>query len=225
MGLIHAGMAQHGTVVFAHEQTRGKGQREKQWTSAPGENIMLSVIMKPFSLAVSQQFLLSMAVANGVHSFFSKYAGAQTKIKWPNDLYWCDRKAGGILIENQIQGQVWKYAVVGIGININQTNFQLIADQAVSLKQVTGKQWDIIEGAKELIKALDEELKLLLDAPGEVSKRYHRALYKWKEEQAFKKNNKVFKARVDGVTNEGYLIISHAHQEFFKIGEVQWVFT
>src|SRR4029078_6487819 len=111
MGLIHAGMAQHGTAVFAHEQTKGKGQRNKQWLSAPNKNIILSLIVQPFGLRTNELFLLSMSGAIGVQNFFNSQAGGKTKIKWPNDMYWRDRKAGGILIENIIQGEEWKYAI------------------------------------------------------------------------------------------------------------------
>ena len=88
MGLIHAGMAQHGTTVFAHEQTKGKGQRDKQWWSRPNENITLSLIVKPFGLSTNELFLLSMTVSIGVQQFFQSYAGEDTSIKWPNDVYW-----------------------------------------------------------------------------------------------------------------------------------------
>src|SRR5687768_13782589 len=141
MQLIHEGMAQHGTVVFAHEQTKGKGQRNKQWISAPNQNLMFSLITEPFGLNTSQVFLLSMSVANGVQAFFNKYAVDQVKIKWPNDLYWGDRKAGGILIENIVQGTNWKHAIIGIGININQTDFGDFI-KAVSLKMIIGKAYD-----------------------------------------------------------------------------------
>jgi BirA family biotin operon repressor/biotin-[acetyl-CoA-carboxylase] ligase len=186
---------------------------------------MLSIIIRPFSLSIDKQFLLSMTVAIGVHTFFSKYAGDQTKIKWPNDLYWNDRKAGGILIENQVQGHVWKHAVVGIGININQINFHPSAGNAVSLKQVTGREWNIIDAAKELVQHLNSELTVLLDAPGDVTKRYHQALYKWNEVQEFRINEKTFTAKVDGVTEEGYLVATHNRKEYFKTGELEWIIT
>ena len=123
MGLVHAGMAQHGTAVFAHEQTKGRGQRNKAWVSEPGANIALSVIFQPPAFSTSQLFMISKLVATAVLNFFNSYATTDTSIKWPNDIYWRDRKAGGILIENMVNGSTWNWAVVGIGININQVNF------------------------------------------------------------------------------------------------------
>jgi BirA family biotin operon repressor/biotin-[acetyl-CoA-carboxylase] ligase len=124
MGKVRAGMAQHGLSVFALEQTRGKGQRDKIWISEPGQNIALSLVLEPKHHFPSL-FLLSMAMAVGTVRFFRKYVPDDVSIKWPNDVYWRDRKAGGILIENVWQGGVWKFAVVGIGININQTRFSI----------------------------------------------------------------------------------------------------
>src|SRR3954464_2647230 len=138
MGKVRAGMAQHAMAVFTMEQTNGKGQRDKSWISEPGQNIALSLVIEP-ETHFPALFLLSMAMAVGTVLFFRKYVADDVSIKWPNDLYWRDRKAGGILIENVWQGGIWKFAVVGIGININQARFDLLT-QAVSLKQITGKE-------------------------------------------------------------------------------------
>src|SRR5437667_2750998 len=147
---VHAGLAQHGMAIFAHNQTAGKGQRGKIWISEKGANINLSVVIKPEALIVSEQFQLSVCAAVAIHHFFSQYAGDSTRIKWPNDMYWQDRKVGGILIENIVgsltAGQAgresavgsWQWAIIGIGININQTSFPPDLHNPVSLKQITG---------------------------------------------------------------------------------------
>ena len=95
--LIHEGLAQHGTAIFAYEQVAGKGQHGKVWISEKDANIILSMVLRPQPLLLTQQFMLSACMAVAVHDFFMKYAGEATKIKWPNDLYWQDRKAGGVL--------------------------------------------------------------------------------------------------------------------------------
>ena len=79
----------------------------------------------------------------GVRSFFEAFAGGKTKIKKPNDIYWGDRKAGGILIENVLRGQAWTWSVVGIGINIHQMEFSHEAGQPISLKQITGETYQL----------------------------------------------------------------------------------
>jgi BirA family biotin operon repressor/biotin-[acetyl-CoA-carboxylase] ligase len=222
MGMVHAGMAQHGTAVFTQEQTKGKGQRNKEWVSTPGMNIILSLIIQPFGLLIEQQFLLSMMVAIGVKNFFSSYAGEETKIKWPNDIYWRDRKAGGILIENVLQKKDWKYAIIGIGLNINQTDFGY-HNKAVSLKQITGKSYDTIEMAKELLVFLNSAFIELLSDNTALINEYHRHLYKWKEKVQFKKNNHVFEAVLKEVKSNGILIVQHQKEESFKVGEIEWI--
>ena len=151
MASIRDGIAKHGYACFSYEQTHGKGRRGKVWRTEKGKNIILSIVVNTSFLTVYQQFYLSAAVSLGCIDLFKKYAGDETKIKWPNDIFWNDRKAGGILIENVIKGNVWQWSVIGIGININQTEFNLdTVFKPVSLKQITWKDFDVIELAKEL---------------------------------------------------------------------------
>lgn len=187
MGLVHAGMAQHGTAVFTSSQTKGRGQRGKDWLSGSGANIALSIIIEPSFLAPSEMFLLSMAVANGVLHFFNKYAPADCTIKWPNDLYWQDRKAGGILIENVWQGGEWNYAIAGIGLNVNQTEFPGLETKAVSLLQITGKKYEPAALARELCQHLDEAVNELKHDKTKTIATYQNSLYKRHEWVRLKK--------------------------------------
>ena len=222
-GLVHAGMAQHGTAVFAHHQTKGKGQHNRTWLSEEGKNIAMSVILQPPALALSQSFLLSMATAIGTRQFLSKYAGSETKVKWPNDLYWRDRKAGGILIENIVQGTEWKAAIIGIGININQTSFENLDSKAVSLKQITGKDFEPLALAKELCQQLSQAYDVLHKLPAQIIESYKNQLYKINEVVRLKKGSRVFDAKVKNVTTMGQLVVQHATEEYFSIGEVEWL--
>ena len=221
--LAHEGMAQHGTVVFAHEQTKGKGQRNKAWKSGKGVNIIMSAIVQPRPLPLSQAFLFSMATANALHRFFSPHAGSETKVKWPNDLYWRDRKAGGILIENIISGAEWNYAIVGIGININQVEFPGLKTKAVSLRQITGKEYDVRELAQELCRHLHQSYALLETFPHVIRDEYHQNLYKLNETVRLKKDSRSFDTTIKGVTPMGDLITYHTVEERFAVGEVEWV--
>src|SRR6476661_2844977 len=142
MALVRAAMAQHGMAVFTNEQTSGKGQRERTWISEPGSNIAISIVIEPAMLDPKRPFLLGMATALAVHDLLSGYIFEGLSIKWPNDLYWNDRKAAGILIENVWQGSEWKFAIVGIGINVNQSDFGTLRGKAVSILQITGKKQD-----------------------------------------------------------------------------------
>ncbi len=162
MGKVHAGKASHGTIFFAHEQLAGKGQRGRTWISSPGDNIMMSTVLEPVFLPITQQFSLSVAIALACHDFYSRHAGAEeTRIKWPNDLYWRDRKAGGILIENSFRGDQWLFAVAGTGININQVQFPDDLRNPVSLRQITGRSFSAVDLARELGDCLERRFEQL----------------------------------------------------------------
>lgn len=223
-GVVHAGLAQHGMVVFTHHQTKGKGQHNRTWQSEAGKNIAMSLVLQPPDLALSQAFLLSMATALGLRDFFAAYAGEETKVKWPNDLYWRDRKAAGILIENVVQSSEWKAAIIGVGININQTAFGTFTNKAVSLKQITGIEYEPLLLAKALCTHLSKAYEVLQKLPSEIIEEYKNHLYKMNETVRLKKGSRVFDAVVKDVTALGELVVQHAVEERFAVGEVEWVF-
>ena len=225
----------YGTAFFAHEQTAGRGQRSRDWLSEKGSNIVLSIVIDPRPLMVSQQFQLSACVAVSVHEFFMKYAGDITRIKWPNDIYWQDRKAGGVLIESGVTSRQlavgsqqpeignWDWAIVGIGININQTIFPDSLPNPVSLKQITGNDFVPVELAKELCSTLDKNYRqLIAEGFHDIYTTYNANLYKREQKQRFKKENRVFEAIIKGVTREGKLLVSHGFEEEFDFGEIEW---
>jgi BirA family biotin operon repressor/biotin-[acetyl-CoA-carboxylase] ligase len=137
MARIHAGLASYGQTYLAYRQWAGKGQRGKTWISEPGQSINMSLVLDPRPLALSGQFLLGAAVALGCLFTVRNFEAEGWTLKWPNDLYWRDRKAAGILIENIIKGKEWLYVVAGIGMNLNQTAFPPDLPNPISLKQIT----------------------------------------------------------------------------------------
>jgi BirA family biotin operon repressor/biotin-[acetyl-CoA-carboxylase] ligase len=223
MAQVQSDEVQHGTAWFAHSQTAGKGQRGRRWHAQPGQNITMSAALHINGLAVSEQFYLSAAIALAAHDLFSRYAISESCVKWPNDIYWNDRKAGGILIENIIRGNNWQWAVAGTGININQTAFGDNAGRAVSLKQVTGKTFDVIELAKELRGYEIERYNELLDDKGSILREYNQVLYKKDKPVRLRKENIVFEAVIKEALPDGRLRVEGAAWEFFNFGEVEWV--
>ena len=237
MGLIHGdhlpdgqGEAQHGMAIFTHEQTAGKGQRGKNWASQKDLNIALSILLKPYPLSIPDQFKLSVCIAISAWDLFSKYASDETKIKWPNDIYWRDRKAGGILIENVIQssqsavGSRWQWSVIGIGININQTDFDPDLPNPVSLKQITSKIHKPIDLAKELCSIIEKNYQLLIAGNFMILfNKYQTHLYKKDEKVKLKKGTRVFETTIKGISETGQLITQHSIEERFEFGEVEWV--
>jgi BirA family transcriptional regulator, biotin operon repressor / biotin---[acetyl-CoA-carboxylase] ligase len=234
MAKVHAGLAKHGDGWFAHHQTTGKGQRGKKWHTGNGKNIAMSIVIEPSPLLISEQFKLSAAIALACFDFFNTYAFDETKIKWPNDIYWRDRKAGGILIENVIgksagnnekhHSSSWKYAIAGIGININEAGFDEELANAVSLKQITGKDFEPVELAKQLQLIVLKRVKELNQNPFEVLlKEYNNNLYKINQAVRLKKNNIDFESEIKGVTETGQLYTTDRIDNFFDFGEVEWI--
>ena len=224
MAKVRAASAAHGNAYFSSVQTAGKGQRGKLWHTDDGVNIALSIILDVQTLNASRQFQLSVAVALGCYDFFSKYAGDETTIKWPNDIYWRDRKAGGILIENVFYGNEWRFAVAGIGFNINQTLFDNSLKKPVSLKQVTGKTYDLVSLAKELhLTVLKRFDQLTSQSFAGLLKEYNQLLFRLNATARFKKGNMVFDVTVLGVTEHGQLITTDVIKGRFNFGEVSWV--
>ena len=234
MAKVHAGMAKHGDSFFTMQQTNGKGQRGKHWVGGKDENIAISNVIEPDELSLSQQFKLSAAVALGTFYFFSAYAGDETSIKWPNDIYWRDRKAAGILIENVIgnKGQqlnrldnmTWKYAVAGIGVNINQTQFDSSLGNPVSLKQITGKHFDCTELARQLQKMVLAEVEKVLHGHFEKTlEQYNDNLFKKGCRVLLKKDSVLFETTVQSVNDAGQLLTTDLIDNQFDFGEIEWV--
>lgn len=245
MAQARLGLATHGSVYFAMEQTMGKGQRGKKWLTAPGENIMLSAVVQPMGILLHNQFLLSASMALASYDFLKKYTGAEnTRIKWPNDLYWQDRKAGGILIEsvvgNQEQGDdsrkmqtindltrsnlPWYWSIIGIGININQTDFTTAIRNPVSIKQITGKTEDVLKLSQELCNCMNTRfIALYKSTPAAIIEEYIAVLYKLNQPVKLKKENAVFETTILGISPEGKLLTRDVLEREFMLGEVEWI--
>lgn len=131
-------------TVMAESQTKGKGQRGNSWESESGKNLTFSTVLYPTALEANKQFILSMLAALSCHEALSNYTDGFS-IKWPNDIYWKDKKIGGILIENELEGKYITQSIIGIGLNINQEAFHSDAPNPVSLKQIIGAEVNLQE--------------------------------------------------------------------------------
>jgi len=225
MEQLQAKLAEHGAAFFADLQTAGKGQMGKKWESESGQNLLLSVILNVSTLHIGHQFALSAAIALASWDLLSTYIPSELTIKWPNDIYWGDRKAGGILIENQISGGIWTYAIAGIGMNINQTHFEGVMQKAVSLKQISGKIYHPIELAKALCIHLNNRYHQLLepDGPEKLLAHYHEVLYKKEQLVKLKTGSITATYCIDGVNQFGDLLATAGIQHQFKHGTVEWI--
>ncbi|MBR3407311.1 MAG: biotin--[Paludibacteraceae bacterium] len=140
--------------IYAGFQTAGRGQTGNGWESERGKNLVCSILVESQKSKVESLFDLNVAVSVAVHRTVTGYGlqvtgyglqvtGDEVTIKWPNDIYWKDKKLAGILIENAIVGGELRYAIAGIGLNVNQTEFCSDAPNPVSLRQITGQEQDI----------------------------------------------------------------------------------
>jgi BirA family biotin operon repressor/biotin-[acetyl-CoA-carboxylase] ligase len=121
--LLSLSKLRHGAVILAHEQTEGRGQRGRTWTSAPGLDLTLSIVMAPPRLRADAQFVLSKLAALAVHDTVRAHIPGDVRIKWPNDVLVERRKVAGILIQNELTGDRVAWSIIGIGINVNSSVF------------------------------------------------------------------------------------------------------
>jgi BirA family biotin operon repressor/biotin-[acetyl-CoA-carboxylase] ligase len=223
MEQIRSGQAISGSAFTTDFQTRGKGQMHKFWESENGKNILISYTLEWGNSSFTNGFGLSVAVSLGLFDFYSQIAGEETSIKWPNDLYWRDRKAVGILIENSLRGTQITWSVIGLGINVNQTVFN-DAPNPVSLKQITGKNWDRKALINQLSAHLKTQINLWLSGEAETQlTRYNQHLYQKNQVQKFKSGSRLFEAVVKEVNQEGQLILEAGMEEAFNFGSLEWI--
>jgi BirA family biotin operon repressor/biotin-[acetyl-CoA-carboxylase] ligase len=224
MARVHEGLAFHGAAYFAHDQSLGKGQRGKSWTSSPHENIVLSIVLQPGFLQLSEQFMLNAAIALGCYDFLKLFIQDEVFIKWPNDIYWRDRKAGGILIESISKGRAWLFAVAGIGINVNQEDFSPNLPNPVSMKQITGQTFVPLELAKILCDCLEKTyLALTRKNKSSLLSRYNDVLYKRNQITQLNHSGKLIQTRILEVNDRGQLLTVDEISRSFELSEVQWL--
>jgi BirA family biotin operon repressor/biotin-[acetyl-CoA-carboxylase] ligase len=224
MQKVHEGLACHGDAVFAYTQTSGKGQRGKAWESNPGENILLSVILKQVSFFDSIPFVFNAMIALTVRQFLEDLISETVVIKWPNDVYIRDRKSAGILIENNFRGSNWNWSIVGIGINVNQFSFGESVGPAISIKQLTGESYDSEALAKKLqvqiVQRFDQMQPADIDP---IIETYNQHLYKKGALVQLKTADASIITKIIGVEKDGRLITFDKETHYFDFGSVEWV--
>jgi BirA family biotin operon repressor/biotin-[acetyl-CoA-carboxylase] ligase len=182
------------------------------------------VVLQPLKLAPSQPFRLSATIATAVHDMLQKEWPQGWRIKWPNDLYWNDRKAGGILIENVIQSGKWMWAVAGIGLNVNSRQFDPALPNPTSLSLVTGHAYEVEDLARRLCSYIDHRFRQLMAGGwSHILADYNRALYKTGEYQKLKQGSAVASYLINRVDEQGMLIAGENGEYRFAHGEVEWI--
>ncbi len=223
--LVLSKAAEHGTVVLAQYQKKGKGQQGKSWESEPGKNLLASFIFFPQFLPAANQFYLSKMVSLALVEFL-KTETDEVSIKWPNDIYIQNKKIAGILIENSVKGRNLSSAVIGVGLNLNQEEFVSDAPNPVSLKQITGKDYNVnmvAEVISDYICIWYEKIRV--GGFNEIDSTYFNQLFRANEWALFAKHGESFEAKIIEIGECGQLILEERNGTISKymFKEVEFV--
>lgn len=226
--LSEDGSAHHGDVVWALEQTAGKGQRGKKWEASPGENIMMTLIVQPDKMLTMNPYHLNMIVAHTLCTYLKQvHAYWKINIKWPNDIYINAKKAVGVLIENVFRGSAWSHAIIGIGMNVNQVLFPESLTNATSLQKESGMVYDLLEMIRDIRAGILNTLNGYRQQDMEtIRSLYNAELLGRGKMTHFRWNgtDETFKAEVIMVDDEGLLHLRTANGILkCSSGSLQWM--
>lgn len=222
MSLVNNRHASEGLIVMAADQTHGRGQRGNTWQSDAGKNLTYSIVLQPRSLHISHQFRLHQMISLAVHEALSPILPPGLKVKWPNDIYYGDKKIGGILIENTLRGAQIDYAIIGIGINVNQEHFTL--DKATSLAKVRQTTFDIDQIAEDILIAMEELYEPLSGPLANLAAKYEQILYRIHETHRYQAEGKIFHGQITGIAPDGKLMIEEkGNVHHFDFKEVSFI--
>ena len=223
--LLQTQNVDEGTVVWADFQSAGKGQRGNGWESEAGKNILFSIVLFPGFIKAGEQFILSQIVSLAVANCLQEYTEG-ISIKWPNDIYWNEKKICGILLENTILEDNIGHSVAGIGININQENFRSDAPNPVSLKQITNRDYNLEEILKTVVDNINvyyQQIKI--GKTDSLIKQYKESLFRKDGYHLYNDGISDFLARIQDVDSSGILILKtkEGEERHFAFKEVKYI--
>lgn len=213
------------TTVIADYQTSGRGQRGNSWESDAEKNLLFSFVLFPRFLEARRQFLISQIISLAIKEELDMYT-TDISIKWPNDIYWREKKIGGMLIENDLMGQHISQSITGVGININQEAFYSSAPNPVSLLQITGMKQDVFEILRNIMLRIQSYYALLQKGNTKfIANRYEKALFRKEGLHRYKDVHGEFSARIVSVEPEGKLILEDEAKTLreYLFKEVQYI--
>lgn len=223
--LLQTQNVDEGTVVWADFQSAGKGQRGNGWESEAGKNILFSIVLFPGFIKAGEQFILSQIVSLAVANCLQEYTEG-ISIKWPNDIYWNEKKICGILLENTILEDNIGHSVAGIGININQENFRSDAPNPVSLKQITNRDYNLEEIVKTVVDNINVYYQQInIGKTDSLIKQYKESLFRKDGYHLYNDGLSNFLARIQDVDSSGILILKtkEGEERHFAFKEVKYI--
>ena len=194
-------------IVMTDFQTAGRGQSGNTWESERGRNLLFSVGVRPTFLPARHQFLLLQVMSLAVAQTLAQYTD-NISIKWPNDIYWRDKKISGTLIENELSGESIRQCVLGTGINVNQEHFVSDAPNPVSLRQILGHDVPRDRLFMNFLKHFETFYSRLESGESEsLAQQYGDSLY-WREGMhPYRDSRGTFRAFIAGVEPDGHLLL------------------
>lgn len=213
-----------GYTVYTAYQSHGYGQVGNSWESEGGKNLLFSTLIHPVTVKASEQFFISEAIALSVAEALDSEMDS-VSVKWPNDIYWNDRKIAGILIENNLCGACLKDCVIGVGLNINQAQFHSDAPNPVSMVNITGKEYDIRLVLDTILKRFKELYEYGLSDRAGLHSRYMKRLYRVGTPAVYKDATGEFTGIISSVEPDGHLHITDPDgcDRRYAFKEVQYI--
>lgn len=204
--------------VVTDYQSAGKGMGTNTWESEPGKNLLFSILLHPTWLPINRQYLLSMAEAIAI----VEVLGEGFEIKWPNDIYYGDKKLSGTRIDINLQGSTLKDVIIGTGINVNQEIFLSDAPNPISLKNITGQEHDRDILLRDILERFYIYYNKVQDSPQEVVRRYHEKLYRKVGFHTYADKDGTFQAEIVSVAENGIITLRRndgtlSHYEFKEL--------
>ena len=199
---------EEGTVIWADYQSAGKGQKGNTWESEEGKNLLFTLLLCPDCIEASDQFIISQMVSLAIIDVLSSYSEGFS-VKWPNDIYYNDKKIAGILIENDIAGRSIFSSFIGIGINVNQTQFLSDAPNPVSLVQIIGEDTSCEMLLSKIIESIYYYYDIAIEGNFElIRKDYMSSLYRKDDFYDFSDADGFFSGKIKNVAPSGTLTIT-----------------
>ncbi|MEQ8470947.1 MAG: biotin--[acetyl-CoA-carboxylase] ligase [Marinoscillum sp.] len=195
-----------GYVVHSDHQTRGKGQRGNAWISESGKNLLFSMLLRPKTLSIKHSYYLNLVAGLAVVSTLEDEFEMKAELKWPNDVYVNDKKIAGILVETSLIGHLVEYAVVGIGLNVNQKHFSLPFATSICMEKEVEVEREML--LEKIIAKLESYYLLLKASSYEKIIREYYDVMRWRGEvHQFADENGEFSGEIIGIDDIGRLLV------------------
>lgn len=223
--LLKQGKEAEGTAILSYYQTKGRGQRGAYWESAKGQNLTFSIILYPNFIPLKNQFTLHKIVAVSIVDFLQEQTRSKVRIKWPNDILVNQHKVSGVLIENSLSNNIIEHSIIGIGLNLNQRNFE--NPKATSLRAITGNRFDILSTCREICSRILRNYYMLNQNGSEnIDASYLNLLFGLGEERLYRYRGEEIYAKIKGLNEAGKLILTDDKSNLIQcdLREIEFIY-